>query len=395
MCWNIIPIPQVITLKVLFVIDGLGQGGAERSLAEMLPALVRAGIRPTVAFFHRHATNLEEHLRAEGAELCFLPEQGTLGRVRSLRRLIRSRRPDVIHTALFTSDLIGRLASVGQRATVISSLVNTSYDRIRLQNADINPLKLWLVRLLDAWTARYLTTHFHAVSEPVKNAAIESLGLPAERITVVERGRSNRFAGPSAERRRLMRRRLGLNESDDVIISVGRQEYQKGQRYLVEAMEDLARRRPSAVLLVAGGAGRHTRLLESIQRERGLSQHVRMLGHRDDVPDLLAGADLFVLPSLYEGAAGALLEAMAMGLPIVATRIPAIENIVEDGRNALLVERQAAAPLAAAMATLLADREQAAAFGRRSREIFEERFTLDRSATAMVEFYWRLQHAAH
>ncbi len=378
-----------MSLKILFVIDGLGQGGAERSLAEMMPALVCAGIKPTVAFFYRHPESLEGRLEAEGAELRFLPERGMAGRVAALRRLIRAECPDVIHTALFKSDLIGRLAAIGHRAVVVSSLVNTSYDKIRLQNRDINPLKLWLVRLVDAWTARYLTTHFHAVSEPVKKAAMETLGLRAERITVVERGRGNRFAGPSAERRALVRRRLGLNESDEVIITVGRQEYQKGQRYLLEAMDDLGRRHPSVVLLVAGAPGRHTDLLKRIQHERGLDRRVRMLGHRDDVPDLLACADLFVFPSLYEGAAGAVLEAMAMGLPIVATRIPTIENAVEEGRNAVLVERATAAPLAQAITELLADREKARAFGLRSREIFEERFTLDRCAAGMVEFYGR------
>ena len=379
-----------MSLKILFVIDGLGQGGAERSLSEMLPALVRAGITSTVVFFDRHPDSLEDRLRADGAALRFIADKGTAGRVAALRRLIRAERPDIIHTALFKSDLIGRLASIGHSAVVVSSLVNTSYDRIRLQNCDVNPIKLRLVRLIDAWTARHLTTHFHAVSEPVKTAAIETLKLPAERITVVERGRGNRFAGPSAERRALVRRRLGLNESDEVIITVGRQEYQKGQRYLLEAMEDLGRRRPAVLLLIAGAPGRQTDLLNRIQHERGLNGRVRLLGHRDDVPDLFACADLFVFPSLYEGAAGALLEAMAMGLPIVATRIPTIENAVEEGRNAVLVERATAAPLAQAIAELLADREKAHAFGRRSREIFEERFTLDRCAAGMVEFYGRL-----
>jgi glycosyltransferase involved in cell wall biosynthesis len=144
------------------------------------------------------------------------------------------------------------------------------------------------------------------------------------------------------------------------------------------------------VLLVAGSPGRHAALLQHIRQSRGLNERVRLLGHRDDVPDLLAAADLFVFPSLYEGAAGALLEAMAAGLPIVASRIPPIESAVEHGKNALLVERASVAPLAKAISDLLADEELARRFGRRSREIFEDRFTLERSAARMVEFYRRL-----
>jgi glycosyltransferase involved in cell wall biosynthesis len=380
-----------MSLKILFVIETLGHGGAERSLAEILPPLLDAGIKPTVAFFHRHnKESLEDLLRDEGVELRFLPARGMWRRVAALRRLIRTERPDVIHTALFTSDILGRLASIGAPSVVVTSLVNMGYDRIRLQNRDINRLKLWAVRNIDAWTARHLTTHFHAVSEPVKTAAVETLGLPPQRITVIERGRNTRFDGRSAERRARNRQQLGLSETDHVIITVGRQEYQKGQCYLVEAMEAIVRLRPGALLLIAGAPGRQSGILEAIRVRCGLHDRVRLLGHRDDIPDLLAASDLFAFPSLYEGAAGALLEAMAMGLPIVGSKIPAIEHAVEEGRNALLVERATVAPLARAIVELIGDPDRRAAFGGRSREIFLERFTLDRCASRMVEFYRNL-----
>jgi glycosyltransferase involved in cell wall biosynthesis len=81
---------------------------------------------------------------------------------------------------------------------------------------------------------------------------------------------------------------------------------------------------------------------------------------------------------------------MALGLPIVASRIPAIEEVVEEGRNAILVERASVDLLAGAIVDLLEDRDRAGVFGRRSREIFEERFTLDRCTRRMVEFYRQL-----
>jgi glycosyltransferase involved in cell wall biosynthesis len=379
-----------VSLKVLFVIESLGHGGAERSLTEMLPALMRAGLRPTVAFFNRSQQSLEGVLRHQGARLEFLPQRGLARRIWALRRLIQADRPDVIHTALFTSDVIGRIASIGQRAAVVSSLVNMNYDRIRLQNKDINPLKLWAVRQIDAWTARHLTTHLHAVSEPVKTAAIEALSLPPQHITVIERGRNARFEPPTANDRASARRALDLADSDEVIVTVGRQEYQKGQRYLVEAMAEVIERRPHAVLLLAGSRGRHSQILHEILQRRGLKERVRLLGHCDNVPQLLAAADVFAFPSLYEGAAGAVLEAMAVGLPIVASRIPSLESVVEEGNNGILVDRASVAPVAAAIVELLTHRDRAGAFGRRSREIFEERFTLERCAERMVQFYQAL-----
>ena len=383
-----------MTVKVLFVIEGLGHGGAERSLAEMVPLLIRAGITPKVVFFKKHQQSLEHVLTDQGVELQHLPARGLVRDVLALRRVIRADRPDVIHTSLFKADLIGRLAATGGTTPVVSSLVNMNYDPIRLRNQDISAAKLWAVRQIDAWTARYLTTHLHAVSTPVKVAAIDALGISPDRITVIERGRNTRFDRLSTTDRANVRTALGLTDADEVILTVGRQEYQKGQRYLVDAMEEVLRHRPKAVLLIAGSRGRHSELLQKLAESRGLNARIRLLGHRDDVPDLLNAADLFVFPSLYEGAAGALLEAMAAGLPIVASRIPSIQSTVEEGNNAILVERATVAPLAAAIAGLLADRERAKRFGRRSREIFEERFTLDRCVARMVEFYHGLTHRA-
>jgi len=316
-----------------------------------------------------------------------LPAANVAGRLMALRRLIRKEQPDVVHTSLFEADVLGRIASIGLGSVVISSLVNTSYDPIRLHNRDIKAVKLAAARTIDTWTARYLTAHFHAVSDAVKDAAVVTMRLPPDRITVIERGRCGRFNEPSAQRRKIARLKLGLNETDEVIVNVGRQEYQKGQQYLLKAMVEVALRRPNTVLLIAGRQGHQSRRLEELRKELDLGDRVRLLGHREDVPDILTTADLFAFPSLYEGLGGALLEAMAFGLPIVATRLPAIGCVVEEGRNALLVERATVAPLAEAMIDLLADPDKAKAFGNRSREIFEARFTLDRCAARMIEFY--------
>ena len=102
---------------------------------------------------------------------------------------------------------------------------------------------------------------------------------------------------------------------------------------------------------------------------------------------MLAAADLFVFPSLFEGLPGAVIEAMAMGLPVVASDIPALREVVEEDRNALLTPPASAEDLADAMARLLDDRTRSAAFGERSRRLFEEHFTLERCAPQMIEFY--------
>jgi len=122
----------------------------------------------------------------------------------------------------------------------------------------------------------------------------------------------------------------------------------------------------------------------------GLGSPVELLGHREDVPEILAAADVFAFPSLWEGLGGALIEAMALGLPIVASDVPAIREVVDEGANARLVPPADPPALAEALARLLGDARLRSSYGERSREIFLERFTLERSAEAMLALYQRV-----
>jgi glycosyltransferase involved in cell wall biosynthesis len=192
---------------------------------------------------------------------------------------------------------------------------------------------------------------------------------------------------PSAQRRQLARIQFGLDENQEVLVTIGRQDYQKGQRYLLEAMAMLVSTRPRLVLLMAGRSGDVSEDLERLRDRLGLKEQVRFLGHREDVPEILAAADLFVFPSFYEGLPGAVLEAMALGLPIVASDIDPVRETVEEGRNALLVKPASPDKLASAIERLLEDRPAAQAFGRRGREIFEERFTLEQSMARVLALY--------
>jgi glycosyltransferase involved in cell wall biosynthesis len=377
-------------MKILFVIDSLGAGGAERSLAELLPALEDAGIEAIIACLDRRPHGVEAEVLASGADVRFLPRR-PVARVRELRSIVARESPDLIHTTILASNLVGRLASIGSPATVLTSLVSTPYMPIRKQDPRVRPLALSAVRLVDIATARRLTDHFHAITEAVKSWAVADMGLDPSRITVVHRGRnSDRLGEPGPERRRSARLALGLRDDDEVILTVGRQEFQKGQRYLLEAVAALAPRRPHLRLLIAGRRGASSPELDRLLAVPQLAGRVHVLGHREDVPDLLTASDLFAFPSLLEGLGGSVLEAMALGLPIVASDLPAVREIVEEGENALLVPVAAADELAEAIDRILQDPRLARRFGQRSREIFLERFTSTRSAEAMIDLYRHL-----
>ncbi len=247
---------SVAGMKILFVIDSLGAGGAERSLAELLPALEEAGIEAIIACLDRRTYGVEAEVLASGADVRFLPRR-PLARLRELRRIVAEESPDLIHTTILASNLAGRLASIGSRATVLTSLVNTPYAPIRKQDPRVRPLALSVVRLIDIATARRLTDHFHAITEAVKTWAVADMHIDPSLITVVHRGRNpDRLGEVGPERRRSARQALGLRDEDEVILSVGRQEFQKGQRFLLEAVAALAPRRPHLRLLIAGTARR-------------------------------------------------------------------------------------------------------------------------------------------
>jgi glycosyltransferase involved in cell wall biosynthesis len=341
-----------------------------------------------VASLRTRLEGVQAGLQEQGFDVRILTGTGLIGRVAALRKIIGTEQPDLIQTVLFHSDIAGRLAAIGTSVKVISRLVNTDYDMVRLQDPNINIIRFRLARLIDGWTARHLTHHIYANSNAVKTAAMRDLGIPAEKITVIKEGRdAERLGKPDIQRRNRARSRLGLEEGQKVLVTIGRQDFQKGQRYLLEAMGMLVSSHPHLVLLVVGRSGDVSGELESHRNRLGLQDRVQFLGHREDVPEILAAADLFVFPSFYEGLPGAVIEAMALGLPIVASDIEPVKETVEEGGNAILVKPASAVELASAIGRILKDRQMAQAFGRRSREIFEERFTLDQSMVRLREFY--------
>jgi glycosyltransferase involved in cell wall biosynthesis len=171
------------------------------------------------------------------------------------------------------------------------------------------------------------------------------------------------------------------------VVNVARHEYQKGQPFLLEAAAILRDRHPDLVVLVCGRDGTSTRELHALHEELGLGDRVRFLGYREDVPDIVAAADVFAFPSLFEGLGGSLIEAMALGLPIVASDIPPIRETVVDGECATLVPPASADALASALSGLLVDPERRAAYAENGIRRFEESYALPGIAARMAALY--------
>jgi glycosyltransferase involved in cell wall biosynthesis len=373
-------------LHVLYIIDSISRSGAEESLATLAAEYQNLGVRLDVAYLHERA-GLQDELRSAGAELFSLDGTGgRLGWVRRARDLIDHRHPHLVHTTLFEADVAGRVASRLARVPVVSTLANESYGAAHSSNPELNTWKLRGAQLLDAGTAR-LTRRLHAVSSTVANAMAGRLRYPRERIDVIPRGRNpNRLGERSVERRGAMRSKLGVEDGEPLVLSVARHEYDKGLDTLIRAMARLRGSVPNARLFVAGRHGAQTEELRTIIDRERLTGVVTLLGARSDVPDLLCAADVFVLASRREGFSGAIIEAMALEAPIVASDIAQVREAL-DTSSALLTAPGLVADLAAAVEQVVRTPDEAAVRARHARERFMRDFTVQAVAPRMLSFY--------
>jgi glycosyltransferase involved in cell wall biosynthesis len=271
---------------------------------------------------------------------------------------------------------------------VLTSLVNTSYDPARVADPNLRRWRVEVVRRIDSMTGRALTDHWHAVTEGVASSASETMGIAPAAITVVERGRDpSRLGERTPERAAAVRAGLGISLEAPLVLAAGRQEYAKGHIDLVEAMPTVLRALPDAVALIAGREGSSSALLRDAIDRLHLAEQVRILGHRDDVPDLLAASDALALPSRYEGTAGIVIEAMAMGLPVVASDVTGLRGLVADEDNALVVAPGDPQALAASLVRVMTDAGLARRLTEAARSTYESRFVPEVNAERMVALY--------
>jgi glycosyltransferase involved in cell wall biosynthesis len=378
------------SVKVLYLITVLAPAGAEQSLLAIAPRLSELGISLEVAYL-RERPGLHAELEDAGIEVISLAGGvgGFPGRFLRTVRLIRQRRPDLVHTTLTEANLIGRLAGTVTRVPVVSSLVNVSYGPEQRAAPGASALMVRLRHLLDLVTARQVA-RFHAVTGPVAEVMASRLGVPRHRIDVVPRGRDPEVLGRRLpERRTRAREALGLNGQTALVVSIAHQDYQKGLDVLLDAMAMVAKEHPHARLVVAGRPGNQTEALQTMVDRLDLHQIVTFLGLRHDVPELLCAADVFVLASRWEGMGGVLLEAMVLEAPIVVSDLATLRDAVPDGRYALLVPPENPEALAAAMLTSISDPGAASERAGLARQRFLECFTVERVADEMVAFYRR------
>jgi glycosyltransferase involved in cell wall biosynthesis len=370
-------LPPVVgaPLRIGHVIWSLGLGGAEQVVIQLAAESVRRGHEVSVFTLGAPGT-FAGRAEAAGVRVASVAKRSRYDATVLVRlaSAFRRARLDVVHTHLWGGHVWGRLAATLARVPVV---VATEHN-----------LDTWKPRgyfLVDRLLAR-VTTHLVAVSGPVRDY-YEQRGVGAGRWHLIRNGM---LVGPETPRRLgAVYRELGVRDGERVLGWVGRLVPAKRPGDFLEAVALVAARVP-AVRAVMVGDGPLRAEAEVRAAELGLAERVVFAGLRTDVADLLAGMEVLAFSSEREGLSIAMLEGMAAGVPIVATRVGGTPELIEDGRNGLLVPSHAPVELAAAIARVLEDGVLAAALARGAREALTSGFSFDAMASAYEELYRRV-----
>ncbi len=345
--------PIARRLRVLQVINSLVVGGAEQLLVTLARTIDRERYDLHVCSLAPFAdTPIESDLRALGIPLYSVAaEVGHDARhVASLAALVRRHNVDVLHTHLAYANTVGALVGALTHRPVVATLhnVRSVHDRYNKHG--------WLKQELQTQMLRHGVRTVIACAPEVRAMATDELRLPPRTVVDVPNGiDTDAFASVDLALVAARRRELLGDAPGPLVLSVGNVLPSKGHTHLVAAAGLLAPSLPGLRVAIVGRLEEAAPAVRAAIAAHGLERYVALLGQRRDVAALLAAADLFVLPSLWEGLPLALLEAMAAGTPVVATAVGGTPRVVEDGVMGRLAPPGDTAGLASAIGAMLAD----------------------------------------
>jgi glycosyltransferase involved in cell wall biosynthesis len=391
------------TIRILHIITRMVRGGAQENTLANVTRINGDGWNSALATGPALGPegSLEPECEAAGVRLIQVPhlvrEIAPLHDLRALRylkKVIRMELPHIVHTHTSKAGILGRIAARSCRVPVV---IHTPHGHVF--HSYENRFKTEAFIRTERWCAAR-AERLVALTENEKREHLQlRIGAP-EQWSVVHSGIDFGPFVRAPEHREAVRAELGIPSDAPLIGTVGRLVPIKGQQYLVEAYARLARRRPDLHLVLVGDGELHRRLVDQARslnvpvidhtagRQKPGSPGVHFTGLRRDVFRLMSAMDIFALPSLNEGMGRVLAEAMAVGLPCVASRVSGTPDVVEEGVTGLLVTPRDSAALETALEKLLADRNRAFEMGRRGRERALGLFSVERM-TQMLENLYR------
>lgn len=376
-----IPVPPLIA----HIVYSLHVGGLENGLVNLVNRLPAQDFRHAILCLTDYG-DFRHRIERADVEVIALhqpPGQG-LGTKWQLWRLLRRLSPDIVHTRNIAALECQPVAA----AAGVRGRIHSEHGRDIHEIGGRHRRYTTIRRLM-----RPFVHHQLALSRDLERYLRDDVGVDPDRLTQVYNGvDTDRFRPDPAARTRGPL--AGFAGPEDIVFgTVGRMEKVKDPLNAALAFVQLCERHPSLrprLKLVMVGNGSERPAVEATLRDAGLERQVWLPGSRDDVPELLAGLDVFVLPSLFEGISNTILEAMACGLPVVATRTGGNPELVVDGETGQLVPPAAPDVLADALAVYLRAPDLARRHGAAARAWVLDRFSLDAMVASYAAAYRRL-----
>jgi glycosyltransferase involved in cell wall biosynthesis len=376
-------------LRVALIIDDLRVAGAQRVIAQEVRAADPRRLRFHVLALKRIAgKTMHDEIAGTGVAIEYVEGHGLLDPRRLWRLTVRLRQlqPDVVHTHLTYANTLGTVAARLSHVPAIATIHNITTNQDRLNAGK---------RFFESEVVRHCSDRVIFVARAALDEAAATFRVPRRRMFALPNAVDlTRFSPTVGFDRARKRHELGADEDTALICSVARLDPSKGHRFLLEAAALLKERHPTARYLLAG-AGREQERLAAQARRLGIDGIVTFLGVRDDVPELLAASDLFVLPSSNEGLSQAMLEAMALGVPVVATRVGGATELVMTRGTGWLVPPEAPRQLAEAIVEALSQPWLAASYARRAGDLVRQEYALDRPVDRLEAVYRDVVARAH
>ena len=366
-------------IKILYLITGLKTGGAEMVLYRLLEGINRDKFEPVVVSIIPVA-EIGEKIKELGIKVLSLEKNLKYNPFILFRliNILKKEKPQILHSFLFHAIFLGRIAGKICSVPIILSSVRSSY----IGGAFRNKLLQLTNRLDDAVTI---------VSRDAKNKMAKEKAISSDKTIVVYNGLDlKKFPIQNQETKDRKRKELGIEKNRKVLIVAGRLFKAKGYPYLIEAIKNL-KSKYSGILLFILGEGEERKKLEFQIKKFNLEKNIFLLGQKSNVIDYLEAGDLFVLSSLWEGLPNAVLEAMACGLPVVATNVGGVPEIIEDNLNGFLVEPKNASDLSSKIDKVFnLEEDKIREIKKKARETIEARFSLKEMARSYENLYDKL-----
>ena len=367
-------------VPVLHFTNSMLWGGVEGHICGLLRHLSRRLFRPQLVC---DPVLYERFRNAIPADIDITPlalsSPGHVGSAVRFAKLLRRERFQIVHSHMFWSSLFASpIAWTCRVPVVVETLHGTEAWRTGWKASGI----------IDRTTTRFVSRYV-AVCDSDARFLESKKHVPAKKISIIYNGvDTSHFAVPN-DARNTIRQSLAFSENDLVLIMVARFHAGKGHRVLFDAMCQLLDIHPT-VKLVCVGEGEGEPKLRALCKELGLAARVRLVGYQDNVPEWLAAADINVLPTFYEGFPLTVLEAMASGLPTVASDVGGIPEAVENGVSGLLVPPGDSHKLAEALSMLLREPARRMQMGHAARQRLMQSFVLEQQVSSTENMYLEL-----